>query len=196
MTGVILAGGENKRMGTDKAFLELSGRPLIEHILQVFLAQFDETLVVTNSPERYARYPVRMVTDALTVRGPLTGIYTALLHARTDRCFVTACDMPFPNKRLIAYMLESAGNFDAVVPRPGGLAEPLHAIYHRRLLPLIGKSIEQDELRITRLLEACRVRYLSETEIVHYDPQMRVFKNINTPEEFKEAVCSDSECRN
>ncbi len=82
MTGIILAGGENRRMGSDKAFLVIDGRPIIEHILSVFKGLFEKIIIVTNSPERYKSYDVAVFSDALDVRGPLTGIYTGLLNYR------------------------------------------------------------------------------------------------------------------
>jgi molybdopterin-guanine dinucleotide biosynthesis protein A len=195
MTGIILAGGESSRMGSDKAFLQFGGTSLIERVLNVFLAQFDQTIIVTNAPERYAGFRVRVYKDALDVKGPLTGIYTGLLHSRTDHCFVTACDMPFLNPRLITYMADVAGDFDAVVPLVNGYPEPLHAIYHRRTLPLIQDSLSKGDGKISRLYEKVRVRYLSDDEIAYYDPERQSFKNLNTPAEYKEALCSDSECR-
>ncbi len=195
MTGIILAGGESRRMGADKAFLKVDGAPLIERVLNVFLSQFDQTIIVTNRPEQYDGFRVRVVADAVNVKGPLTGIYSGLLHARADRCFVAACDMPFLNPRLIAYMTEVAGEFDAVVPMVNGLPEPLHAIYHRRNLPAMHDRLQGGDLRIANLFERVRVRYLSEREITYYDPEHRSFMNLNTPEQYKEAICSDSECR-
>ncbi len=195
MTGVILAGGENRRMGREKAFLEIAGKPLIEHILRVFLALFEQTIIVTRDPARYQGLYAAVVSDALEISGPLTGIYTGLLHARTERIFVAACDMPYLNRQLMEYMIQEAGEFDAVVPRTGGLPEPLHAIYHRRILPLVGENLQRGERRIAQVLDRIRVRYLSDAEIEHHDPRKRSFRNLNTPEEYKEALCSDWECR-
>lgn len=196
MTGIILAGGENRRMGADKAFLEIAGKPLIEHILRVFLERFEQTIIVTRTPDRYQGLYAVVVADALETGGPLTGIYTGLLYAQTERVFVAACDMPYLSSALIAYMEQQAGEFDAVVPMINGLLEPLHAIYHRRILPVMLDRIRSGEQRVAQVLERVRVRYLSESEIIHYDPHLRSFKNLNTPEEYKEAVCSDWECRN
>ncbi len=195
MTGIILAGGDSSRMGTNKAFLRFGGTSLIERVLNVFMAQFDQTIIVTHDPERYKGFRIRVFKDALDVKGPLTGIYTGLLHSRSDHSFVTACDMPYLNPRLIAYMVDVAGDFDAVVPLVNGLPEPLHAIYHRRNLPVILESLRSDDRRIARLFERIRVRYLTDNEITYYDPERRSFMNLNTPAEYKEALCSDSECR-
>lgn len=195
MTGVILAGGENRRMGTDKAFLLLDGKPLIERVLDVLHDRFERTIIVTRDPERYRRFDAEVVIDALAIRGPLTGIYTGLLHAHTERIFVVACDMPRLNGSLIGYMERRTGAYDAVVPLVNGLPEPLHAIYHRRSLHAVLDQLRRDERTIAGVLDRLRVRYLSEKEIVRYDPCLRSFRNLNTPEEYKEEICSDWECR-
>jgi len=196
MTGIILAGGESRRMGTDKAFLKVDGRTIIEQILAVFSGLFGHCIIVTNTPDRYRSYGVELVGDVYDVRGSLNGIYSGLLRSRDEYNFVVACDMPFLNPRLIAYMGEIAEGHDAVVPRYQGYHEPLHAVYRKKLLPLIEAQIRKDDRRILNLYEHIDVRYLTEEEIDRFDPERRSFKNVNTPEEYKEAVCSDWECRN
>ena len=196
MTGIILAGGENRRMGTDKALLDINGRPLIEHILSVFAGLFEHTIIVTNTPDRYRSYGVEMTGDVLDIRGPLTGIYSGLLRSRDEYNFVAACDMPFLNPRLIAYMGELAAGQDAVVPMFDGFLEPLHAIYRRGILPTIETQVRRQDRRIRGIFDHIQVRYITDDEIVRFDPLKRSFKNLNTPKEYKEAVCSDSECRN
>lgn len=196
MTGIVLAGGENRRMGTDKAFLEISGKPLIERILAVFSTLFTRTIIVTNAPERYAPYDVELVGDVLDERGPLTGIYSGLLRSQDEYNFVAACDMPFLDRRLIAYLGEVARGHDAVVPMVRGLLEPLHAVYSRGLMPAIEAQLRMKDRRIRAMFDQIRVRYVTEEEIVRFDPQQRSFRNVNTPEEYKEASCLDWECRN
>jgi molybdopterin-guanine dinucleotide biosynthesis protein A len=191
MNGIILAGGENRRMGTDKAFLDICGRPLVEHILDVFSTLFTRTIVVTNTPDRFRDYDIEVTSDVLAVRGPLTGIYSGLLKSTDEYNFVAACDMPFLNPRLISYMGEIAAGQDAVVPMFNGFLEPLHAIYRRGLLSTMEAQIRKQDRRIRGLFDHIKVRYVTEEEIVRFDPLKRSFRNLNTPEEYKEAVCSD-----
>jgi molybdopterin-guanine dinucleotide biosynthesis protein A len=191
MTGIILAGGENRRMGTDKAFLEIDGRPLIERILAMFSTLFARTIVVTNTPDRYRNYDIVVTSDALDLRGPLTGIYSGLLRSCDEYNFVAACDMPFLNPRLIAYMGELAAGHDAVVPMIGvDFLEPLHAIYRKDILPVIEMQVRKQDRRIRGMFDHIQVRYVTEDEIVRFDPQKQSFRNLNTPKEYKEAVCS------
>ena len=196
MTGIILAGGENKRMGVDKAFLKVSGIPMIELVLRALGPLVHQVLIVTNSPERYQGYDARVITDRLDQRGPLTGIYSGISSSKSEYNIVVACDMPFLNTGLLSYLMELAPGYDAVVPGVGELAEPLHAVYSKRLLPVIEDQIRKDERRIQGIFCQANVRYVTEKEISCFDPERRSFMNLNTPQQYKEATCSDSECRN
>jgi molybdopterin-guanine dinucleotide biosynthesis protein A len=88
-----------------------------------------------------------------------------------------------------------AGEYDVVLPKIGEFVEPLHAVYRRGLLPLIEERIRQDVRQVKRLVNEVRVRYVTEAEIDCFDPKRLSFKNLNTPEEYKEVACSDLECR-
>ena len=196
MTAVILAGGASSRMGAEKAFLLIDGRPLIEHILQVLKKSFDHIILVTKKPELYSSYAVTVVSDALDAQGPLVGIYTGLLASKDEQVFVAACDMPFLNSDLIAFMMEQTADADVVVPRIGPFSEPMHAVYTRRLLPILEQQLKGPDHRVQTLFDHIRVRYITESEINVFDPGKRSFRNLNTPEDYKEALCSDSVCRN
>ena len=183
-------------MGTDKAFLKLAGLPLISHVLKALVTITDRIIIVTNAPAAYASFDALLVQDVFDKRGPLTGIYSGLLAATDAYSIVVACDMPFLSPGLISYMAGLAEGYDVVVPQIAGRVEPLHAIYSKGLLPLIEKRLQQDARQIQGLFSEARVRYVTAPEIDRYDPERRSFKNLNTPEEYKEATCLDLECRN
>lgn len=195
MTGIILAGGENKRMGRDKAFLAFAGRPLIERILETLGSVCKNIIIVTNSPERYSAYDARVVTDLFDKRGPLTGICSGLKNSTDDYNFVVACDMPYLNRDLMAYMAGLTEGYDVVVPAVGDLVEPLHAVYRRSLMPLMEQRIRQGDQRIRGMFTNLRVRYVSREEIERFDPERKSFKNLNTPQDYEEAACADWGCR-
>lgn len=183
-------------MGRDKAFLILEGIPLIEHVLRTLRVIFPRTIIVTNNPSAFALYDAAVVTDSVKKQCPLAGIYSGLLSSRDEYNFVTACDMPFLNLELITYMAGLVNGYDIVVPMIAGKdVEPLHAIYSKKLLPIIAKHLQGDQRKIQGIFEEARVKYVTETEIDRYDPERRSFKNINTLEEYKEATCLDWECR-
>ncbi len=191
MTGIVLAGGENRRMGTDKSFLKVGGVPLIERVLRSMKAVFPDIIIVTNAPERYAAYGVKTVSDVLDARGPLTGIYSGLLQSPDEYNFVVACDMPFLNARLLSYMAGLAAGYDIVVPSIGGQVEPLHAVYRKGLTTVIENELNHDRKRIRGIFGQANVRYVTQEEIDRFDPARKSFKNLNTPQEYEEAACAD-----
>jgi molybdopterin-guanine dinucleotide biosynthesis protein A len=196
MTGLVLAGGESRRMGTNKAFLQINGLPMVEHVIRTLRNVCGHVVVVTNSPDLYARYDVEIAGDAFNSRGALVGIYSGLLRSRSERSLVVACDMPFLNAGLLSYMTGMAGDYDVVLPRVGDLIEPLHAVYSRELLPVIEDHLRRDQRRIRDILAGIRVQYVREEEIDMFDPARRSFLNLNTRKEYEEVTCSDLECRN
>ncbi len=195
MTGIVLSGGENRRMGTDKAFLKVAGVPLIEHVLRSLQSVFHNLIIVTNAPEHYTGYQVNVVTDAFDIRGPLTGIYSGLIRSSTEYNFIVACDMPYLNPALISYMAGLAEGHDIVIPSLNGLLEPLHAIYRKRLIPLIEEQIKHDRRRIRELFGHVQMRYVTEQEIDRFDPGRKSFKNLNTPKDYEDAECTNWRCQ-
>jgi molybdopterin-guanine dinucleotide biosynthesis protein A len=196
MTGIVLSGGESRRMGSDKAFLKVDGVPMIEHVLRALKSVVSRIIIVTNSPDAYASYDVEVVTDAFDKRGSLIGIYSGLLRSKDEYNVIVACDMPFLNPRLLLYMMSLADKYDIILPKVGDFVEPLHAVYHKRLIPIMEDHMNREQLRIRGIFAGRRIRYITEEEIDRFDPERRSFVNLNTPKEFKEATCLDLECRN
>jgi molybdopterin-guanine dinucleotide biosynthesis protein A len=190
MTGIVLSGGENRRMGRDKAFLKIAGIPMIELVLRSLRGVCRDIIIVTNSPHLYAACGVFVVTDVFEKRGPLTGIYSGLLRSAEEHNLVVACDMPYLNPSLLAYMATQAPGHDVVVPVINGLYEPLHAVYNRGLVPVIEGQIRRDRQRIRELFANARMRCITEQEIDRFDPERKSFKNLNTPKEYEEATCA------
>jgi molybdopterin-guanine dinucleotide biosynthesis protein A len=184
MTGIILSGGKSTRLGgLNKAFIEVGGERLIERTIRIYRELFKEILIVTNSPLDYLEFDVEIVTDIISGKAALGGIYTGLFFATCDHAFVSACDMPFLNAPCIRYMMSETKNHDVIVPRtPEGL-QPLHAIYSRRLIKPIRRLIDEDHLKITDLFAKASVREIPPEKISEFDPEMRLFMNINTAEE-------------
>jgi molybdenum cofactor guanylyltransferase len=185
MTGIILSGGKNRRMGTNKAFLKVDGERLIDRTVRLFRDLFAEVMIVTNSPLDYLDLEIQTVTDIVKGKGSLGGIFTGLFFANSDHAFVAPCDMPFLNKPFIADMIRQTANYDIIVPDPQEGLQPLHAIYSRRCLPVIKKLIMADQLKITGFYKGFRILALDEESIRPFDPQGRMFLNINSREDLQ-----------
>lgn len=188
MTGIILAGGERRRMVINKAFIKVNGAPIVERSLRILRGLFDEIIIVTNDPGPYISYRTILVGDIIKNRGPMIGVYSGLLNSRNNYSFVVACDMPFLNRSLISFMMGLTEGNDIVVPRFNGLVEPLHAIYSKKCLYAIEEQIEKGNNKIADIFNICKVRYVDEDEIVPIDPEGRSFINLNTPEDLRRFI--------
>jgi molybdopterin-guanine dinucleotide biosynthesis protein A len=189
-TVAIMAGGKSSRMGSDKSFVRLLNKPLIEHVMERVsdLGQ-DETLLITNRPADYAHLKLPIYTDLLPDKGSLGGIYTAIYYSRNEYTLVVACDMPFVNPKLLRHMIgllsEQDGPFDVVAPRVDGYPEGLHAIYGKACLSPIRKQLELGQFKVIGFYPEVRARYLDEAECMPIDPKGHSFLNVNTPEEIR-----------
>lgn len=188
VTGIILAGGKSSRMGRNKALLDFGGRRIIEHTVDLFKSIFPEVIIVTNSPEEYANLGIKTVTDIFPGKGSLGGIYTGLIHSSHDYSFIASCDMPFLRRELIEFLVGLKEGHDVVVPRLKDGYEPLHAVYSKNCINQIEKMIDKGDLRIIGFYPEAEVRDVSEEELAPYLSVPSPFVNINTPEEYEEAV--------
>jgi molybdopterin-guanine dinucleotide biosynthesis protein A len=186
MTGIILAGGKNSRMGINKAFLEIDGTRLIDNILAVYQKIFSEIIIVTNDPLSYTEFPdTLIVTDIYKDKSALGGIYTGLFYATHDYSFVAACDMPFINEDFIIYLTGQVGKHDVIVPELSEGFQPLHAIYSRNCLSHIKKLLIADKLKITGFYKEVRLLSIPEEKIKPFNKDGRLFLNVNTPKDLK-----------
>jgi len=188
MTGAILAGGRSTRMGTNKALLEFGGERIIERLLHTIRALFPEIMIVANDPDTYAYLGVPIWPDRIPEKGALGGIYTAVFHGASPQTFCIACDMPFANPAVVAYLRDMAPGYDVVVPRTLDGYQPLHAVYSKTCLPHMEAMIRADSLKIDRLFPAVCVRTVVEEELRPMDPSLLCFVNVNTREELEAAA--------
>lgn len=182
---VIQAGGASVRMGRDKGLLPFQGTTLMQHILDQVKGYGNETLIISNQPEEYARFGFPVHTDVLTGFGALGGIYSAIWHAKYEVCVILACDMPFVNIALMDHLLSLVGDYDAVVPRLDVQAytEPFRAVYRKTCLEVIKRRLAAGGLKVADFFDAVNVRFVDKTEIVEIDAEMLSFFNVNLPED-------------
>ncbi len=183
MTGIILSGGKNIRMGTNKAFIKIDGERLIDRTVRLFKNIFKEVILVTNSPLEYLDQDVKIVTDIIKGKSAIGGIYTGLFYSTCTHSFVSACDMPFLNRNFIEHMIASTRHYDIVIPSPPDGHQPLHAIYSSMCLPHIKKSIDTDKLKVTGFFKRLKVLEIPDDIITTFDSERRMFSNINTKDD-------------
>jgi molybdopterin-guanine dinucleotide biosynthesis protein A len=187
ISGAILAGGQSRRMGRNKALMSLGGVRLIDRVIQVMQDVCPQLFLVTNTPEDYADLGLPMAGDVWPDKGSLGGIYSALYHANTPHCLVVACDMPFLNAAALRYLIAHKAGYDVVIPEVEGEPQPLHAVYSQGCRAPIARRLEAHRLKITGFFPEVRVRTVTAEELRPFDPTLRTFQNLNTLEEFHAA---------
>ena len=179
MTGIVLIGGKSKRFGRDKVLITMGHKTLIKHVVDLINPLFDEIILVGHRRKGLEKY--RVVEDIRPGCGPLCGIYTALNVTKGDSCFVFAADMPNLNRDFITFMISQLDGHDVVMPIWSKGREPLHAIYHKRILPATTSLIEQNDFRIFSLVDKVDTLFIPEDVIRSFGDPLKMFSNINTP---------------
>lgn len=177
---MVLAGGKSTRMGVNKALLVVEGRPLIAWVVAALRRVFPE-VIIAGDAELFAGYADRVVRDIFPDAGPLGGIHAGLSWARHEVVFVAACDLPFADGEVAAFIVRQIEGFDAAVPCVRGRVEPLFAAYRKSCLGPVTQALERGERRVTGFFPAVRVRYLTEADFAWRPGIERVFFNVNTP---------------
>jgi FdhD protein len=184
ITCIILAGGNSRRMGSNKALLPHQGGRFIEAIHREMAAIFREVVLVTNSPGLFDFLPCKKVPDLIPGMGALSGIHSGLRHSATPFVFAVACDMPNLSPALIRHIASLAEGNDVVVPETAKGLEPLHAIYGKNALRPIEEALHAGKGRIVSFFDKVRIRKVSGEEVSRFDPAFQSFRNINTPEDY------------
>jgi molybdopterin-guanine dinucleotide biosynthesis protein A len=180
----ILAGGQSKRMGRDKATIKVGEMDLIEHVYSKVQDIFNDIFVVSSHHDSIRGISAPVFRDALPQGGSLVGIISALLYSRTPHVFVVACDMPFLDSGFIRTMINGIGNEDIIVPKTTAGYEPLHAIYSRTCLSYMLKLIDANRFKIDKIFPFLNVRAVR-VEIQSSSEGVSVFTNINTEKDLE-----------
>jgi molybdopterin-guanine dinucleotide biosynthesis protein A len=185
---VVLAGGESRRMGRDKAQVQLAGSSLLERVLHVVRPLFDDVMISRRSQDGELN-GVHIIEDQLDGRGPIIGLCSALQQARHSFVFVTACDMPFISAGLITYLSSFHSDFDIVVPVREGRPEPLFAIYSKSCLDELLERVKQGNRGLTSFIRetGLSVHYVEPQQLREFDPVLHSFVDIDSEHALTEA---------
>jgi molybdopterin-guanine dinucleotide biosynthesis protein A len=187
--GAVLAGGESRRMGRDKALLEVEGRTLLAHAVAVLEAVFEEVVVVAPLGRGYGDLGVEVVPDTRPGRGPLGGMHAALDRGHGRPVFVLACDMPHVTPQLVRWIVGSGSLGPAQVRLPRDIKglQPLCGLYSGECLPAIERALDEDRLSVLALVESLEARVLA-LDCDHGWHRSDLLANVNRSEAFEEML--------
>jgi molybdenum cofactor guanylyltransferase len=178
-TAIILAGGQSRRMGRDKALLPWRGTTLIQYLYQRLAPRFAEILISSQRPGQYANVGARVVPDEEGGRGPLMGIYCGLKASSNEVNVFIPCDLPRVPLTLIRRLLSYANEYEIVVPSlEDGRTEPVLAVYTKAILPVVRRMLKTNQLTVSALFPHCKTR------VVVVKNAGSWYGNLNTPDDF------------
>ena len=194
--GIILCGGQSKRMGRPKAWLPFGAELMLPRVVRL-LGEVVAPLVVVAAPgQDVPPLPptVTIVRDEMEGRGPLQGLAAGLeaLRGRADAAYVSSCDVPLLRPAFVYRLIDLLGDHAVCVPRVGGYHHPLAAVYRLSVADAVRSLLTQNRLRPFFLFEAVPTRVVETDELRDADPDFRSLRNLNTPEDY-EAALRDAE---
>lgn len=191
---VVLVGGESRRMGENKASVDLAGKALVERVLDVVRPLFSELYIGAHEESVSGKaYGLPVIVDTLPGRGPALGVCAALDKVSLEKVFIISCDLPMLSARVIEYLATLTEGYDAVVPMIEGRIQTTCAIYSRACLAPLEEQVSSNEKGargLTRFLketEGLKVRYVTEEELKSIEDSVESFADVDTPEDLEEA---------
>jgi molybdenum cofactor guanylyltransferase len=197
MRVVLLAGGKSKRMGEDKLFLPLQGKPMIQCMIEKLLKTYFSVHVITSGsnqkkiaeslpPELLKN--IAIFQDVYPDKGPIGGIYSGLFYSDEPQVFVLAADLPLFKPELMVAMEKEFSHKDALIPQTEKGYEPLFAIYAKSCQNVFLKMIQENNLKISNSYGLISARIFPKEKISTLDPTYTSFFNINTQADYEEII--------
>ena len=183
----ILAGGQSRRMGRNKALLELGASTLLERMLATVSPLAADCMLICGETDAFASLGLPIHADLRPQLGPLGGLYTALELAPSPVVLLLACDLPFVKTEFLRFMLDQLRDHQALVPRSTEGLQHLCAVYTRSCRPAIEQAISRNQLHMKAFHDHVDVRILEPDEWQVFDPRHTLFMNLNTPQDYKRA---------
>ena len=185
ITGIVLAGGKSKRMGTEKGLINFRGKSMIQYAIEVLEPICDQIIISANS-NSYDSLPYPKFSDIFPNSGPMGGIYTGLLNSRNDLNLVLSCDMPFIKADLLNDLVLNADGKDIVVPwHRSKHFEPMCALYRKSVDSVFMDFIKRKNFRIPDVFETVPTcKFEINSDLAYYSEDL--FFNVNSREELSQ----------
>jgi molybdopterin-guanine dinucleotide biosynthesis protein A len=190
--GVVLCGGQSKRMGRPKAWLPFAGELMLPRVVRLLAEAADQVVVVAAPGQDVPPLPagVDVVRDEEQGRGPLQGVAAGLaaLVGRVEAVYLSSCDVPFLRPAFVRRLAGLLGAHQICVPRVGDYHHPLAAVYRVEVLAAVRRLLGEGRLRPFFLFEAADTRVVGPAELAEADPTFQTLRNLNTPEDYEAAL--------
>jgi molybdopterin-guanine dinucleotide biosynthesis protein A len=190
--GIVLCGGQSKRMGRPKAWLPFAGEIMLPRVVRLLSEAASPVVVVAAPDQDVPPLPgdVPVLRDEERGRGPLQGLAAGLaaLEGRVEAAYLSSCDVPFLRPAVVRRLIDLLGAHSICVPRVGDFHHPLAAVYRLSVRETVRGLLAANRLRPFFLFEAVPTRIVEAGELADVDPDLLTLQNLNTPGEYEAAL--------
>ncbi|WP_457625468.1 molybdenum cofactor guanylyltransferase [Persephonella sp.] len=191
ISAILLAGGQSKRMGRDKAFLEIGGKTFLRIIAEKLSVYCSRIVISGNKEEdlylsqlKEINAEIIFVKDKHPYAGPLNGIISCKEYIKHEYVFIATCDTPFLNQELIPFFYRRINGYDAVIPSVNEKLQFLNTLYTRKSVE-VGRSLYEKGIRsLYKWIESLNIKKIEENKIKTIDKDALTYWSINTPEDY------------
>lgn len=194
-SAIILAGGESKRIGENKALLKIGNKTIIEIIAKKLQTIFNNIIISTNDNSIYSFLNFQIVNDIYKNHGPLSGIHASLINSITEKNFIISCDLPLIDITSIKYILENSENYEITLPLIKNIPLYVCGVYSKSIIPQIDKLIKTDPTKAslknliknfnTNILKIEKEKFFYEINFINmntikdYELVKKYYENVN-----------------
>jgi molybdopterin-guanine dinucleotide biosynthesis protein A len=192
--GIVLCGGQSTRMGRPKAWLPFAGEIMLPRVVRLLGEAVSPIVVVAAPDQDVPPLPatVTIVRDEEKGRGPLQGLAAGLgaLQGKVEAAYLSSCDVPLLKPAFVRRLIDLLGDHAICAPHVGDHHHPLAAVYRVSVRDAVNRLLAENRLRPFFLFEAVPTRVVEATELADVDPTFQTLRNLNTPEDYEEALAS------
>jgi molybdopterin-guanine dinucleotide biosynthesis protein A len=190
--GIVLCGGQSKRMGRPKAWLPFGDEVMLQRVVRILGSVVQPIVVVAAPDQEVPALPaaIEVVRDEERGRGPLQGLAAGLqaLRHRVEAAYVSSCDVPLLQPAFVRRLIELLGDNAVCVPHVGSYHHPLAAVYRMRVLEAVQRLLVAQRMRPVFLFDEVPTRVVGMEDLREVDPAGQSLRNLNTPEEYEVAL--------
>ncbi len=190
--GIVLCGGQSKRMGRPKAWLTFAGEIMLPRVVRLLGEVVSPVVVVAAPDQEVPPLPaeIQVVRDEEKGRGPLQGLAAGLaaLRGQAGAAYLSSCDVPFLRPAFVRRLIDLLGDHTICVPRVGDYHHALAAIYRLEVAGTVARLLAENRLRPLFLFEAVPTRVVEAAELADVDPTFQSLRNLNTLDDYEAAL--------
>lgn len=183
---VILTGGASRRMGTDKASLNINGVPQAERMVGALTNSGYSVTVIGRAPIEGAQF----IQDASEFPGPLVAL--SAFQPKSEKVMILSCDIPYFESEIVEFLDQCLGeDFDAAIPEIGCRLQPLLGLYRVQCFAMLNRLVASGERKMMSWVDSLQMQVITEKEITSAGIDLQSLRSVNTPEELLQLSSKD-----